>query len=469
MQHKTIAFLIFLFFSKLTLGQLIFEKTAHFFGDLTADSERFVDIKIQNKGTQKAYLLSVRKPNEVVYLTSNELILPDSTIFIRLQVNPKVKGKFNYEIELYTSDKQTATKLKLSGNQQELAYDNLAAFQSCPSFRDRPIQSATDFKLTVVTIDAETKEYLGKSEVSLLQNGEILGSWRTSKNGDFSTKTPLGYTYFFATHDGYFSSEMGAYINFQRNRIVLELKKDKQITHTPSIPSFPTFPDEQEKLDSTLLVTQLEKEPTTPIEQIPNVSLEELPPSNFESTYFKPVNVVFVLDISGSMKSGDKMELLQYSLNQLVEFLRPEDQLAIITYADKAKVLVASKSGDKKEKMKKAIAGLKAGGYTSGGDGIELGFKQMDKNFIENGSNQVIIITDGAFNKNSDHYQKTIEKYKSKGVVFSVVGIQNSKNDEAKMKEAAQIGNGRYVPIFKLSDAQQNLIQEIRIASYKGI
>ena len=79
----------------------------------------------------------------------------------------------------------------------------------------------------------------------------------------------------------------------------------------------------------------------------------------------------------------------------------------------------------------------------------------------------VIVITDGAFNKNSDDYQKSIEEHKNLGINLSVVGIKNLIQDESKMKEAAKIGNGRYVPIFKLADAQKNLIQEIRISAFR--
>lgn len=456
-------------FSTPFFAQLKFDRVEHSFGELSAQSERFVDFKVTNVGKKKEYLLRVQKPNEVVYIASGQFIEPDSSLLLRFQVNPKKTGKFNYEIPVFTSDRAEAVVLKLSGNLKELSNDPLASFQNCPDFSAVPSTSATDFKLTVVTLDKETKELLAKSTVSLLQNGRGIGSWKTGKNGSFSDRVPLGYTYFYATHDGYFPSEKGMYINFQRNYVEIELAKNPAICLPFPAPKKDSVPELIVEQQVPLQIeTQLYSDNPTPPAQPLETDYQKIPFENFDETHFKPINVVFVLDISGSMRVGDRMELLKFSLNQLVDVLRPVDRMAIITYADKAKVLVPSKNGDQKAALKDPIAQLKAEGYTAGGDGIALGYKQMNKNFLENGANHVIIITDGAFNKNSDEYKKVIEKYKSKGVTFSVVGIQNTEKDAAKMKEAAEVGNGRYTAIDKLSDAQINLIQEIRLATFKG-
>src|SRR5690606_22874591 len=125
---------------------------------------------------------------------------------------------------------------------------------------------------------------------------------------------------------------------------------------------------------------------------------------NFDEQYFKPVNVVFVLDVSSSMKNADKIELMKYALFQLTEMLRPQDKMGIVTYADESRVLLKSTSGANKDEIKTEVSALKAFGYTAGGEGIKLGFKEAAKNHISDGTNHVIIITDGAFNRNSDDY-----------------------------------------------------------------
>jgi Ca-activated chloride channel family protein len=319
----------------------------------------------------------------------------------------------------------------------------------------------------------------------MIQNGMPIGNWKTNKNGQIVEKIPLGYTYFYSTHIGYLPTEQGNYVNFQRNYIVLELSKDPKIEapipveiQNPTKPN-PTIVSEKpmEKIDSQVVVleeipltieTIVAQEPTTPTAEIVSVEFNQIPFENFDSKYFKPINVVFVLDKSSSMLQGDKLELMKYSLFQLTNYLRAEDKMSIVTYASTAKVLVPPTAGNEKDFIKKPIEKIRPAGGTAGGDGIKLGFEQAVIGYMKEGANLVVVITDGAFNKNSDDYQKSIEEHKNLGINLSVVGIKNLIQDESKMKEAAKIGNGRYVPIFKLADAQKNLIQEIRISAFRN-
>jgi Ca-activated chloride channel family protein len=216
------------------------------------------------------------------------------------------------------------------------------------------------------------------------------------------------------------------------------------------------------------LARELE-EKTSSAETPAAVSLDSIPLSEFREEHFKPVNVVFVLDVSASMGSNEKFDLLKFSLLQLSDLLRPQDRITLVTYASEAKVLLPASSGQDKETIRGEIKKLRASGQTAGTTGIKLGFKEAEKSFISDGSNLVIVITDGAFNKNNGDYLSIIEKYSEKGIVFSVVGIKNLPKDEINMREAAGKGKGAYVPVFKLTDARQNLIREIRRAAFKGV
>jgi Ca-activated chloride channel homolog len=462
-------------------AQIVFEKTKHDFGDLSLTSERFVDMVVTNKGVKKEYLLSVKKPAQIVYLVNGQFMEKDSSLVIRLQINQKTKGRFSYEVEIYTSDKNTPTVLKLTGNILESNTAQNHSFQACPDFNSTPQSRAraTDFELTVVTIDKTTKELLHQSSVTLLQNGQPLGIHLTDKKGEVKQKIPLGFTYFYATHPHYHPAEIGGYVNFQRNYVVLELEK-KPI---PSIPIHiedpaalvATTTPEDKKTILTIpineeLQNQLREETQNQISTSANVlpvKLADLDNDNFESTNFKPINVTFVLDISASMRAGEKMELMKFSLYQLTDMLRQEDKISLVTYATDSRVLLPTTSGKEKETIKKMVAALKAGGLTAGGAGIKLGYQQVLKAHIPEGTNHIIIITDGAFNRNSDDYKKYIKKYKKKGVNMSVVGILNSERDKKDMEEAAALGGGRYVPVYKLADALNNLKQEIRLITFR--
>lgn len=456
-------------------AQVTFDKTKYDFGNLESYSNRFVDIILHNNAQKQHWLLSVKKPMEVVYITSKQFIEKDSSIVVRLQVNPRTKGKFNYEVQIFTSDKDEATIVKLTGNLLDIEQSSTNAFTACPDFSERPGgKNPNNFDLTVVTIDQETRAELGKSTVTLLQNGQALWSKKTDSKGKIKSEATLGLSYFYATHDGYKPEELGAYINFKRNYIVLELEKDpaftpEQIIVDTSFVAEVTEHQEDEEEVVIIIEEKLDEEEVTEIEttQMPP-SFSDLDKDNFDDQYFNPVNVVFVLDISGSMRDADKIELMKYSLFQLTEMLRPQDKLGIVTYATNSRVLLSPTSGKEKDAIKKEIGALSASGATAGGEGIKLGFKEAQKAFITNGTNHVIIITDGAFNRASTDYEKYIKKYAKKNIHMSVVGIKNKDVDRDKMITAAELGGGHYVPIFKLADAQQNLRQEIRKLSYIG-
>lgn len=198
-----------------------------------------------------------------------------------------------------------------------------------------------------------------------------------------------------------------------------------------------------------------------------DVTLDNIPVEDFNSTQFRPVNVVFVLDISNSMEASNKLNLLKMCVNSLADIIRSEDKVTLVTYASQAAVIMAPKSGSESELIKKTVSDLRSMGSTAGIQGIKLGFKQARKTFIENGTNLVIVITDGAFDEHTGDYLKIIDKYQKQGIHFSVVGIKNAPKDEANMRQAAETGKGRYVPVFKASDTKENLIREIKKHAFK--
>lgn len=462
-------FLFFLVNALNAFSQVSFEKTKHDFGDLEAYDERFVDIVLTNKSQKKEYVLSVKKPFEVVYIVTGKFMDKDSSVTLRFQVNPKTKGRFSYDVDVFVSDRNEPVTIKLTGNMKEIPQSDMSAFTACPDFSTRPSARSQNFDLTVVTIDKETKAEIQGTNVTLIQNGSPLWAKATDKNGKIKEDATLGFSYFYAKHERYKPAELGAYINFQRNYIVLELEKDP--SYVPPSPVITNVPpneivkEEPEQPIEIVLEEQLATEVVLPIEA--PVELTSLDPNNFSEEHFKPVNVVFVLDVSSSMQQGEKLELMKYSLFQLTDMLRSGDKMGIVTYATDTRVLLAPTDGSQKDAIRKEVEALKAAGLTAGGQGIKLGYKQALKGYLSNGVNQVIVITDGAFNRNSDDYIKIVKKYKKKGINLSVVGISIKEPDRIKMTEAAELGGGRLVPIMKLADAQNNLKQEIRFISFK--
>ena len=177
-----------------------------------------------------------------------------------------------------------------------------------------------------------------------------------------------------------------------------------------------------------------------------------------------PSNIVFLIDVSGSMDEENKLPLLKSSFKMLLGQLRPDDKIAIVTYANGTKVVLPSTSVKDKEKIIKVLDNLYASGGTSGGKGIQLAYEQAQKSFIKNGNNRIILATDGDFNigiNNTTDLEKFIEKQRESGIYMSVLGfgIGNYRDDMAET--IADKGNGNYAYIDNITEAKKVLVNEL--------
>ncbi|HYI13137.1 MAG TPA: von Willebrand factor type A domain-containing protein [Thermoanaerobaculia bacterium] len=178
---------------------------------------------------------------------------------------------------------------------------------------------------------------------------------------------------------------------------------------------------------------------------------------NLEQWRMAPNNLVFLIDVSGSMMPAERLPLLQQAFDVLVRELRAEDRVAIVVYAGAAGLVLPSTSGADKRAIRKAIDALEAGGSTAGGAGIELAYKIAAENFLEHGNNRVILATDGDFNvgvSTLDQLEALIESKSSSGIFLSVVGVGDTNLQDAKMETLADKGNGNYSYLDTLQEAE---------------
>jgi Ca-activated chloride channel family protein len=184
------------------------------------------------------------------------------------------------------------------------------------------------------------------------------------------------------------------------------------------------------------------------------IDIENLPASN----------LVFLLDVSGSMQSPDKLPLLKASFRMLVNELRPEDRVAIAVYAGAAGLVLPSTSGAEKEKILDALEALEAGGSTAGGAGIVLAYKVAHENHIDGGNNRVILATDGDFNvgaSSDSEMVRLIEAKREQGTFLTVLGFGTGNLKDAKMEKLADHGNGNFAYIDNLMEARKVLVTEM--------
>jgi Ca-activated chloride channel family protein len=223
-----------------------------------------------------------------------------------------------------------------------------------------------------------------------------------------------------------------------------------------------TFDAPEPKAGSPLaIVTEVAPAPWAPSHRLvrlllraPSVAAEKLPPSN----------LVFLVDVSGSMDDPRKLPLVKASLELLVNELREEDRVALVVYAGAAGLVLPPTPGDRKEAIREAISRLEAGGSTAGGAGLALAYRVARENYRPGGNNRVILATDGDFNigPSSDaEMVRLIEEKRKEGTFLTVLGFGTGNLKDSKMEQLADHGNGNYAYIDDLLEARKVLVHEM--------
>ncbi len=208
------------------------------------------------------------------------------------------------------------------------------------------------------------------------------------------------------------------------------------------------------------VVTEISDCPWQPNHRLLHIGLQgkQVPMENLPAS-----NLVFLIDVSGSMRDANKLPLLQASFKLLTDQLREQDKVAIVVYAGAAGLVLEPTSGADKQKIKDAISQLQAGGSTAGGAGIQLAYKTAKENFVKGGNNRVILATDGDFNigASSDaEMVRMIEEKRESGIFLTVLGFGMGNYKDNKMQQLADKGNGNHAYIDDISEAKKVLVSE---------
>lgn len=178
-----------------------------------------------------------------------------------------------------------------------------------------------------------------------------------------------------------------------------------------------------------------------------------------------PSNIVFLIDVSGSMDAPNKLPLLKKAITMMVENMHKEDHISMVVYAGAAGLVLPSTSCSNPDKIIDAIDHLHAGGSTAGGEGIELAYKTAQESFIKNGNNRIILATDGDFNvgaSSDEAMLKLIEEKRKSGVYLTVLGLGTGNLQDSKMELLADHGNGNYFYIDDEEEAEKVLVKQVR-------
>ncbi len=438
-------------------AQIQFLKQPYDYG-LISSNNQYVDVPVKNTSDKKVFIFrsDVDKRFQIHY--SSKTILPDSTVYVRIQFTPTKKGNFTEKIPIHFSCYQEPKSIKITGYAEDIPSSKIA----CPSFSQESRENAIAFEFQVKVIDKLTKEPLDKASVIMIKDGTVNYELQTNKNGIKKKKVDLGFYYFVASKEGYKSQEFPKYINRKNNFVLFELERTEPEIVQQVEPEVTIEVEEEITLvigDPNEEITQ-EEEDIIPIET-PKPPTEEKYP-NLPASIYKPNNIVFLIDVSASMKYTGKLDLLKASMIEMTNLLRDIDNITIVTYASNTLVEMETTSANNKDSIISKITGLEAKGMTAGGKGLKLAYTKACEAYIAGGNNEIIMATDGDFNSGSENVYKLAKKYSNKGVNVSVLGIKNRRTHEANMQKLADNGGGNYLKIDSFEEAKKRLVEEVK-------
>ena len=209
------------------------------------------------------------------------------------------------------------------------------------------------------------------------------------------------------------------------------------------------------------VTTEVASAPWNPSNRLLRIGIQG---RNLDQWKMAPNNLVFLLDVSGSMSPPERLPLIKSAFELLVKQLRAEDKVSIVVYAGAAGLVLPPTSGADKEAILDALDRLSAGGSTAGAAGIELAYKTAQEAFIRGGNNRVILATDGDFNvgvSSNDQLLTMIEEKRKSGIFLTTIGVGTDNYHDARMEMLANKGNGNYAYMDDLKDARKVLVSEL--------
>lgn len=460
---KNLIFIFFLFVVGTVNSQTVFLNQPYELGLIDKSSQRYVDVPIKNTSDKKVFIFRAEADKRFQIRYSSKEILPDSTVYMRVQFTPEVKGPFSEKIAIHFSCYTAPKTIKVTGFTAVVPTSAI----TCPSFSDQDINTSLNFELEVTVIDKETREPIHKAQIILIKNGIPVEKLITNSKGFVEKEVELGLYYFVVSAETYFPAEFVKYVNRNNNVVLVELEKDPEANKTDEgIEDTPGDVFEPDEIESTpiveIIAEQIEVKDT--ISKI-KVEVEDDPYPDFSVNQFKPSNIVFLVDVSSSMAYTGKLDLLKVAMIELAGMLRDVDQITIVSYADNANIILETIPGNNPDTIISIIQGLKAHGHTAGGKGMKKAYQKAEEVFIKDGNNQVIMATDGGFNQNDINPYKLAKKYKKKGITISIVGVKTNSIQELSLEKVVGIGDGNYVRIKNYEEAQGALIDEIKASS----
>jgi uncharacterized protein YegL len=400
----------------------------------------------ENTSFDPLYILAPKTGRNVVVEYPRNRIESGEKGEIRVYFYTENTGNFSEEVLLYSSLSDQPIKLNVKGQIKAMA-DN--ALTSCPSFDQNGKIQPQEFVLEGIAVDKITKEPLKNAVIKFAGVESIY----TNARGEFKQKIPVGLYVSLAKAEGYRDLNLMVGVKKDMDKVVYELLPlEVQPLEKDTIPAL--------VIDTVKPDTQVIAIIDTIPDENPNFSIKE----------YRANNIVFLIDVSGSMKQNGKIDSLKMAMLYMAEELRSVDRISVITFATSTNTVLTNVPGSDKGILIPTINGLQAKGTTNGVLGLEKAFAEAIDQYIEGGNNQVIVVTDGIFNGTNANPQdatRLIKAYNERGIILTVVGFGKDQQAILQMTKMAETGKGSFIPFDTGASARPKLIEEIKSRSHK--
>ncbi len=436
---------------------LFLERTVSNFGKVEFWMSRVDTFKVTNTTDKRIYILKQKQPRDFEVKIPRMGINPGETESIEIIYKPREKGKFSQKLKLYHSGGLLPFSYEFKG--EIVAFDPYAEM-ACPSF-STPGFKRHEFDMKITIIDSVTKQPIEKALIEL-SKGEDYRQFYTDKEGVMKRKSRIGLFFVYTEMKGYKSKSIEHYFNPRRKEITITLvpKKKEVVLAEIEIDSKKRLELGSEKeliTKETFKYTPVD----FPIEKEENIE--------FPSSKYSENNIVFLIDVSSSMRGKDRLDLLKKSMIQLTYMLRTVDKVTVITYSDESQVVLKTTSAKNKEEIVEVINSLKASGSTYGGKAIRKAYKILESEFLTGGNNQIILATDGGFNglgRSEGQLKRLVKRKGNKGLNFSTLAFGKNKRGKELINELSVVGGGTYRYIKTEDEAETKLNSMIMEQSF---
>lgn len=455
---NTIMVFGFLLISQFGFSQLDLKKKTHDFELLRRADQNWVDFRIENNSNKTAQLFRLEVPKNVQVLFSSKTISPDSSAIIRVSFSPKKVGDFKEVLKLYASHWSNPKEITLKGESTYVADSNIP----CPSFDTPHLPTTSGFHVSVREQNGE--HVLKDVTLVIYKSGERISEQKTNEHGETSFDIPNG-RYFVSARTKTQVIDTALYVSIQNNHLILSFPQE-EVTQEGSEPEILV-----DKTPEVVIVPEekvaAEAEATLAEDVTPNTISEPIESRELPASLYSQNNLVFLVDVSTSMKKNGKLDLLKVAMVDLLEVLRPSDRFALISYASETNTIIQTDNNLDREACIASIKALQAGGSTEGARAIDVAGRTAAAHFVPDGNNQILLATDGAFNEATDKAKKIVAKYERRDINLSVIGIKCGPFTTKQMTELASLGGGRFIPLADSFDAGAQLLDEVKRSALK--